>query len=344
MALLGTAVGIGANYLKGSDSSGKSNLTRGLDFSKGKDWWKDSLTGFGILGNGSGSEDNELEDIRSEEQKAAANALQQLAMTGSGAGITLGQGYGGALGAYDTLGQQQALGQLQGLFGGQDIGTARDAFTSAATAKFDPDDPSSGFGAFSRALQKSGAEAESALERESAITGSRFSTAIGGQKADLAENLNLQRSQYLANMFSEQQNRALQGAQGLQGLAGTQANIAQMASQQAAAINAVKDQQARDSLTEFKRQRTEELARIDLLTAESNRNPYVGISSLPGTSAFSGLANSVLGSVGEQAGSSIGSWIGNLFGGNNSSVANTTSATNLTDSSSTLGFDTRAFS
>lgn len=48
--------GVALNYVRGSSSdSGEfkdSNLVRGLRFDKGKDWWMDSLTGFGILGNG----------------------------------------------------------------------------------------------------------------------------------------------------------------------------------------------------------------------------------------------------------------------------------------------------
>ena len=58
--------GAALNYVsKDSTNSGKvqdKNLIRGLRFDRGKDWWKDSLTGFGVLGNkisGGGGGDEE---------------------------------------------------------------------------------------------------------------------------------------------------------------------------------------------------------------------------------------------------------------------------------------------
>lgn len=252
----------------------------------------------------------EPEDIRSQEQIAAQNALQQLAMTGSGAGINLGQAYGGQLGAYDTSGQQTAYGQLQGLFGGGALGTAQDTLTKLTNLEFNPDDPSSGYAAFQRQLARAGKEASDVLNRESAITGSRYGTAIAGEKADLASRLADQSATQLANLYNQQQNRALSAASGLQSLAGTQADISLAASNQAAMMNQIKDQQAKDALNEFKRQRSEEMARIDLLQTEANRNPYLGVTSLPGSpSPFSSLANSVLGSIGERAGGSISDMI-----------------------------------
>lgn len=254
-----------------------------------------------------GGNDIELEDLRTPEQIAAAKSLQSLAQTGTGAGITLGQGYDGALGSYDTSGQQQAYNQLQSLYNGQDITQARDVYSKATENKFNPDDPSSGYAAFSRALAKSGQEASSALDREAAITGSRFGTAIGGNKADLAADMQNQRGQFLAQLFNQGENRAMQGAQGLQDIASQQAQLAQYASAQDQYVQQVKDQEAKDALSEFQRTRNEELSRIDLLSAESNRNPYMGVSSIPGSaSPFSSLANSVLGGIGSSIGDSIG--------------------------------------
>ena len=66
---------------------------------------------------------------------------------------------------------------------------------------------------------------------------------------------------------------------------------------------------------EFKRQRGEELRRIDLLSAEANRNPFLGISSIPGgQSGFSQLANSVLGSAGQSIGSDPSGFLSGLKG------------------------------
>ena len=268
----------------------------------------------GGMFDGGGGDDNELEDIRTKEQKAAAAALQQLAMSGSFDGINLGEGYGGTLGAYDTSGQETAYNQLMSLYGGGALGTAQDTMTKLTNLEFNPDDPSSGYAAFSRQLARAGEESSDVLNREAAITGSRFGTAIAGEKADLAAQMQDQSGSFLAQLYNQQQNRALQAAQGLTGLAGQQANIAMSASQQAAMVNAIKDQQAKDAYSEYKRQRAEELSRIDLLQTESNRNPYLGVSSLPGSpSPFSTLANSVLSSLGQDIGGNLSGSLSGLF-------------------------------
>jgi len=54
------------NYIQGGGQKKESNLVRGLRFDKGKDWWKDSLTGFGILGGGG---DGEEETVKLEPMK-----------------------------------------------------------------------------------------------------------------------------------------------------------------------------------------------------------------------------------------------------------------------------------
>ena len=272
--------------------------------------------------------DTELEDARTEEQKRAAAALMQLAETGSYGGINLGEAYGGALGSYDTTGQKTAYDQLMSLYGGQEMSTASNTLQQLTDLKFNPDDPSSGYAAFSRALAKAGQESSDVLNREAAITGNRFGTAIAGEKANLAADLANQRGSYLANLYQNQRNTALQAAQGLSGLAGQKSNIAQSASQRAAFINEIKNQQAQDTYNEYKRQRNEQLSRIDLLQTEANRNPYLGVDT-SGTTAspFSSLANSVLGSLGQNIGSNAGSWLSSLFNKTGSS-SGTTSTTN----------------
>ena len=300
----GALAGIASNYLQGSSSNQgglkDSNVVRGLRFDKGKDWWKDSLTGFGLFGNKQ-DEDEELEDLRTPEQKAADAALNQLAMTGSWNGLTLGEAYNGSLGNYDTSGLETAYGQLSSLYNGQDIQKARDTYTKLSDTTFNPDDPSSGYAAFSRQLARAGKESSSALERESAISGNRFGTAILGKKADLASEMQDQRGSFLANLYNQQQNRALQAAGGLQNLAGTQANLSQSAALQSEAINQIKDQQAKNMLSEYMRQRTEKLGQIDLLRDESAKNAYLGITSLPAaTDSTSSSIMSLLGTLGSQ--------------------------------------------
>jgi hypothetical protein len=249
-------------------------------------------------------------DIRTPEQKAAQAFLQQLAMGGSAGGINLGEAYGGSLGNYDmTSGEQNAQSQLAGLFGGQDMTNARNTFTDLANTKFDPSDPKSGYAAYSRALAKEQQGANDVINREGAITGSRFGTGILNTKQDMAENFQNQRAMKLAELFQNSRSQQLAGAQGLQGLVGTQANLANQQAAMAGLERELKNQQAQVQYSEFQRQRGETLSRIDLMNKEASRNPYLGIPSITTTeqSPWSSLTNSVLGGFGTQLGTSMGS-------------------------------------
>jgi hypothetical protein len=284
-----------------------------------------------------GGESTDLEDLRTPEQKKAAALLLQLGETGSAAGINLGEAYGGSLGSYDTSGATTGYQQLMDLYGGRDINQARDVYSSLANTKFNPDDPSSGYAAFSRSLAKAGQESSDVLNREAAITGNRFGTAIAGEKANLSADLANQRGMYLAQLYNQSKNQALAGAQGLQGLATQQSNIAQNAAQMKILENQIKDQQAKDALTEYKRQRAETLSRIDLLSTEANRNPYMGVSSIPNESPLSGMINSVLGGVGTSAGESMGGWLSGLFSKSSTAGTGSTSGISMTPYKSIIG-------
>jgi len=204
--------------------------------------------------------------LYSPEQMQSIRILESLASTGSGGGITLGERYSGDLGYHQqTPGELQALSGIQGLIGGQDISGARDVFSRMADHKFDPDDPSSGYAAFSRALAKAGAESADVLNREAAITGSRFWTGIQRQKASLAGDLANQRGMFLADLFSRGEDRAMQGAHGLQGLVGTQQNLFQELASQAAIERLLKDKQVKEQYLEFERARGEEMERLGLM-------------------------------------------------------------------------------
>jgi hypothetical protein len=290
-----------------------------------------ALAGGAMGAFGGGGDDVGLEDMRSPEQKRAAAMLLQLGETGSAGGLTLGERYTGPLGFYEQGTQGLAGGTaLENLLRGaysptSDIGRARSIYEGFADlGKFDPSDPRSGYAAFNRALAKSGKEAESALEREAAIQGRRYGTAIGGEKADLAENLNLQRQQRLAEMFQSSQQFAALGAQGFKGLANQVAEIAGLNINYDDYQRQLKNQEAQDRLMEFKRARNEELERIGILQTEANRNPYMGISSIPGSpSPFSQLTGSVLGSFGKQVGTDIAKdGIGSIFGSKTKTTSN----------------------
>lgn len=213
------------------------------------------------------------------EQQQAVQALSSLAATGTGGGLTLGQLYGGDLGYYQQApGELQALEGLQGLIGGQDITGARDVFSRMAEHKFDPDDPSSGYAAFSRTLAKAGQESSDVLSREAAITGSRFGTGIQRQQANLASDLANQRGMFLADLYNRGEDRALAGAAGMQGLAGTQMNLFNQLASQAAIQRMLQDQQVKDQYSEFQRGRSEELSRLGLMQ-EQWMNPMGAVTS-----------------------------------------------------------------
>lgn len=279
------------------------------------------------------------------EQQASIRALMSLASTGSGGGITLGEAYGGALGSYDTSGQQTAYDQLMSLYGGKELSTAGDVYTRMANNSFNPDDPSSGYAAYSRALAKAGEESSSALDREAAMTGSRFGTSIVEKKADLSADLANQRGMFLAELFNQGENRALQGAQGLQSLVGTKSGLATTASSQAAMINAINDAKAKDALDEFKRQRKETLSRIGLM--QNQMNSPMGTITTTSPSSFSQLGSNVLEGAGSALGGMLVGGVGNLFSGFSSGNVSGTglfgSKLGGSTQSEILGFDTRRF-
>jgi hypothetical protein len=233
------------------------------------------------------------------EQRKAVEALMSLASTGTGGGITLGQQYGGDLGYYQQGEQGLAGGTaLENLLtqfttGTGNAGKAQDIYQGFADlGKFNPDDPKWGYAAFNKALAKSGAESASALEREAAIGGRRFGSSIQGEKADLAENLNLQRQSALANIFQSSQQFAALGAQGFTNLANQTADIAGLNINYDDYQRQLKDQQAKDQYNEFKRTRDEELSRLNLMQNQWE-NP-MGTITKKGPSTFAKLLGEVV--------------------------------------------------
>jgi hypothetical protein len=262
----------------------------------------------------------EVGDITTPQAKAAQQFLQQLYSSGSAGGINLGEAYGGSLGNYNlTGGEQDAYSQLAGLFNGQDITKARETYTNLADTKFDPSDPSSGYAAYSRALAKEQGEANDVINREGAITGTRFGSRILNTKQDMAENFQNQRAVKLAELYQNSRASQLAGAQGLQGLVGTQANLANQQASMAGLERELMNQEAQAKYSEFQRQRGETLSRIDLAGTEASRNPLLGVTQYGESSPWSGLINSVLGAagtaIGGPVGGAIGGGLGSLFSG-----------------------------
>lgn len=283
---------------------GKTALATGASFGLSK------LFG----GNG---DDISLTDQRTPEQIQAANILQQLATTGSGGGLTLGTPYTGSLGSFTpTTAEQTGLQQLMGSVGATNpaLQQAQDVYSKFSQAAFDPSmlDP------FKKAAYKEQGKAEDVLNREAAITGSRFGTGIQQRKTELAGDVQNTIQQQLANLFLGQQQVGLQGAAGLANVGGQQQVQQQQTLQNLFNFGQLerqlKNQEAQAKFNEFERQRGEQLGRLDLLSQEANRNPLLGISSIPGSpSGFSQLINSVLGGVGTGLGEGLGTSISKLF-------------------------------
>ena len=321
------------------------------------------IGGLGGLFMGGDKDDIKLEDLRTPEQKQAAAALQQLGMTGQFGNINLGEAFGGSLGDFQSTGIEQ--GGLQGLAGllrqgpSGDVTKARETFGNLADTTFDPSDPTSGFAEFSRQLARSGRESEDILNREAAITGSRFGTGIQRRKVDLGERLQDIRGGRLVDIFQRSRQQQLAGAQGLQSLEqqeqGRRERAIEGALQMGGLERNLSNQQAQAELDEFKRQRGETLSRVGLLSQEASRNPYLGISSIPGgQTSFQELTSSVLGSIGQGLGSELGS---SLFSGGSGGIGSSggissgnVPGTGLFGSkfggktqSEILGFNTQAF-
>lgn len=218
------------------------------------------------------------------EQLQAQQMLAQLASTGNYGDINLGQGYTGSLGDFTQTGTEQLAGNgLMSLLQSgnpQGFDTARNVYSNMANTKFNPDDPSSGYAAYARQVARSGNVANDAINREAAITGDRFSTSIGRQKADLGAQQSDILASKLAELYNTSQDRALQGAQGLQNLGVAQEGIDQSrisaGFQYGGLQRELNNMQAQAKYKEFLRQREEKLKQIDIGSGLFNRNVEFG--------------------------------------------------------------------
>ena len=200
------------------------------------------------------------------EQRAAVDQYMQLASTGSGGGITLGEMFGGSLGNFqqsDT--SSQALQDLIGISGGKGLQQAEDTFSGLASMKFDTDDPSSGFADFQRALQKSTGRSIDTANREAAKSGGFFGSGRQGDIGDIMENQDIQQGQFLSSLFQNTLNQRIAGAQGLQGVAGQRAGLQQSIFQLGDFQRQLDTEKAKSELQEFTRGRNEELSRIGMM-------------------------------------------------------------------------------
>jgi hypothetical protein len=229
--------------------------------------------GLGLFSKKGGKEQTfDPYSIYSPEQLGSVYGLQGLASTGVGAGMTLGKAYEGDLGYYEQGEQGLAAGDslynlMKTAYGEEsDIGQARNVYQNLAkNSVFDLESDQSGYKAYSKALAKAGLESADVLNREAAMSGNRFSTSMGRDKAELAENLQNQRAMQIANLYQASQQMAALGAQGLTGLANQIADIAGLNINYDEYQRGLKDRIAEDQYADFARQQRENYMRLGLM-------------------------------------------------------------------------------
>lgn len=250
-----------------------------------------------------------LEEMISPEQKRARDLLMLYGQTGATpTGYQAGQaadlsGFNFGLSPYETSGLA-SLFDLQGA-NAPGLTTARDTLTKLANTEFNPEDQSTGLGAFRKALQRETSAASDVLNREAAITGSRFGTGIQRQKTDLAAQQSEQLASKLAELFTGQQNRALSAAQGLTGLESTAAGMEQNRLAQLFNYGALQrdlqNQQAQLAYNDKQRQRDEQLAAFGTMGDIYKQTNQYGLKSM--TTKTPGIGMAMLGEISPLVGS-----------------------------------------
>lgn len=271
-----------------------------------------------------------LDPMLTPEQKQAMAALTQLGTTGQYGDLNLGEAYTGSLGNYDMSQTENLAGnKLYSLLQSgspEGFNTARNTFTNMANTTFNPDDPSSGYAAYSRQVARATGDANNVLNREAAITGNRFSTSMGQQKADLAGRQGDMLATKLGELYNTSQNRALSGAQGLVGLETANEAINQdrirAGFDQGGLQRLLANAQAQAKLQEFTRQREEKLGQIGVLNDVFNRNVQFGQMST--TTKAPSIFSSMLGQVNPIVGSYNTAKYGAANAPNQSSLADLT--------------------
>lgn len=244
------------------------------------------MGGLSSLFKGS-SKTTTLEPMLTDEQKKAMGLLTQFGSTGQIGDFQAGQQYDLSGFNYGMTPAELTGGQLleKNLAGGlpQGMTDAQSALTGMVNAKFNPDDPSSGFAAFQRQLARKTQGASDILARNAAMAGSRFGTQIGKDMTDLAAQQSDITASTLADLWRQTEANKLNAASGLNVLAQNQENINQSRIQQAFQMGEqqrnIQNQKAQAQYEEWQRARNERLASIDALSGVMNKNVDFGLKS-----------------------------------------------------------------
>lgn len=218
-----------------------------------------------------------LEPMLTDEQKQAMAALSAIG-NGDQSSYDL-SGYNFDMSSLENMGQSQ-LYNLLNSGTSTDLTTASKTLQDIANQTFNPDDPSSGFAAYSRQVARANKTASDALNREAAITGSRFGTGIQRQKTDLAAQQSDILGTKLGDLYNQLQSNKLSAASGLTNLAQAQENINQNRIAAAYSYGTrerdLQNQKAQLAYDEWKRGRDEKL---NALSTVFNKNIDFGLKS-----------------------------------------------------------------
>ena len=239
------------------------------------------------------------QDLRTPEQLRAQKILLQMASSGNP--------FTGSLGDFSLTGIEQTAGdQIRRNLGTVNpaISQAQGFLTNLAGQGFNPEDPS--FQAFERRLARSTRDQADVLNREAAITGNRFGTAIAGEKADLAERQSDILAQTLGNLFNQAQGRSLGASQALGSLGLQSEDLEQSQLNQALNFGALerglRDAEAKSRYNEFLRQQQTKFSSAGAVLGAS---PQLGVREIETQSPFSQLLNTISFGVGQKLGASL---------------------------------------
>lgn len=239
---------------------------------------------------GSNKNTTSLVPMLTDQQEKAQNLLLDYAQTGRlPSGYQAGEAYNLSNFDFSPSSQERAGTTLLNRFidptrTREGIDTARTALTKLANVEFNPDDPSSGYAAYSRQVRKAVNDADNILNREAAITGSGYGSRIIWEKADLAAQQSDMLATKLADLYTQGQNRAIQAAQGLTNLEsidqGLEANALNAAFDYGTRMRDLKNQQAQLEYQDKQRQRDEQLQTITGAQNLYNKNVDFGLKSI----------------------------------------------------------------
>lgn len=237
-----------------------------------------------------------LEPMLTDEQKKAMSLLTNFGATGQLGDFQAGQQYDLSGFNFDQTGMEQTG---QNLFNqnmnSQYLGDAQNALSGMVNAKFNPDDPSSGFAAFQRQLARSTKGQDDVINRDAAIMGSRFGSRIGRDKVDLAERQSDITASKLGDLWAQTEQNKLGAAAGLANIDQVIQQKTQQAYQLGGLERDLKNQKAQIAYDDWQRSRNERLSSIDALSGVMNKNVEYGLKSY--TKKSPGIGMAMLGEV-----------------------------------------------